>query len=1074
MKSKWLKKAMAAFLAVLMTVCALPVAAFVPETVETGEEFDGAENALPYYYVSDGNLYVQIENETQQIYPEYSFEYIYSGYEYVFAHGKNENGEIYDIVLGFMDCVDFDSKAENANLYTVTGSANETAIYNYAVNTMGLNTAAACGILANIQKESGFNPHALGDSGTSYGICQWHNSRWDRLKAYCTSNHLDSTTIEGQLRYLEYELKNFYSSVWNRLKSVKNTAEGAYDAAAYWCAVFEVPAGYGYWSNGEIHYGETSIARGNLAKSTYWNEYSSAGDSGTNASLTATNAQQQVVDYALSKVGTSFANGYCQAFVSYTYANAGVGCGQVFYCCATKAWQTCGKGYSISDIPLGATVYFSDENAGSSRVYDDVCKQYCGHVGIYVGNGYVVHGWGGKVVKTTLNYITQCGYPYRGWGWHANFALADIKDVNFDTITTNTYRLVNNGSYLTTTADNNTTVLTAKAKIGTSNQQFYISPNSRFSQSYIIKSQAYSSGRVVNVFTTGVSANGDNVTLYTSTTDASQSWRFEAKSGGYLIHPVDNTGLALTNSNGTVKVMTSSGASNQIWTLASAVDTYTVSYNANGGTGAPGNQTKTHGQSLTLSSVKPTKDGYTFQGWSTTLNGSVQYNPGSAYSGNANLTLYAVWSIKTYTISYNANGGTGAPASQTKVHGQNLTLSNMRPTKDGYTFQGWSTILYGTVAYQPGGQFDENRNLTLHAVWSQKTYTVSYDANGGTGAPASQTKVHGDALTLSTVKPTRSGYEFKGWATSSNGNVEYSAGAAYAENANVTLYAVWEHSAGNLTWKIKDGTLYISGTGAMENYTDDSPAPWKGSSFTKAVIEYGATNIGENAFAEAYYLKTITIPESVTSIGENAFYKCSSLTSMTIPSSVKSIGCKAFYNCSSLTSMTIPSSVTSIGDEAFYNCSSLTSMTIPSSVKSIGDYAFYNCSSLTAIAIPNGVEHIGIGAFKKCSSLTSVTIPRSVTSIPALPFSDCSNLTFIAVDEDNSNYSNDEQGVLFNKNKTELLQYPMGNTSTSYDIPLSVTRIHVEAFSSCSNLKNVIIPKGVTNIETCTFLIAKG
>ena len=1074
MKSKWLKKAMAAFLAVLMTVCALPVAAFVPETVETGEEFDGAENALPYYYVSDGNLYVQIENETQQIYPEYSFEYIYSGYEYVFAHGKNENGEIYDIVLGFMDCVDFDSKAENANLYTVTGSANETAIYNYAVNTMGLNTAAACGILANIQKESGFNPHALGDSGTSYGICQWHNSRWDRLKDYCTSNHLDSTTIEGQLRYLEYELKNFYSSVWNRLKSVKNTAEGAYDAAAYWCAVFEVPAGYGYWSNGEIHYGETSIARGNLAKSTYWNEYSSAGDSGTNASLTATNAQQQVVDYALSKVGTSFANGYCQAFVSYTYANAGVGCGQVFYCCATKAWQTCGKGYSISDIPLGATVYFSDENAGSSRVYDDVCKQYCGHVGIYVGNGYVVHGWGGKVVKTTLNYITQCGYPYRGWGWHANFALADIKDVNFDTITTNTYRLVNNGSYLTTTADNNTTVLTAKAKSGTSNQQFYISPNSRFSQSYIIKSQAYSSGRVVNVFTTGVSANGDNVTLYTSTTDASQSWRFEAKSGGYLIHPVDNTGLALTNSNGTVKVMTSSGASNQIWTLASAVDTYTVSYNANGGTGAPGNQTKTHGQSLTLSSVKPTKDGYTFQGWSTTLNGSVQYNPGSAYSGNANLTLYAVWSIKTYTISYNANGGTGAPASQTKVHGQNLTLSNMRPTKDGYTFQGWSTILYGTVAYQPGGQFDENRNLTLHAVWSQKTYTVSYDANGGTGAPASQTKVHGDALTLSTVKPTRSGYEFKGWATSSNGNVEYSAGAAYAENANVTLYAVWEHSAGNLTWKIKDGTLYISGTGAMENYTDDSPAPWKGSSFTKAVIEYGATNIGENAFAEAYYLKTITIPESVTSIGENAFYKCSSLTSMTIPSSVKSIGCKAFYNCSSLTSMTIPSSVTSIGDEAFYNCSSLTSMTIPSSVKSIGDYAFYNCSSLTAIAIPNGVEHIGIGAFKKCSSLTSVTIPRSVTSIPALPFSDCSNLTFIAVDEDNSNYSNDEQGVLFNKNKTELLQYPMGNTSTSYDIPLSVTRIHVEAFSSCSNLKNVIIPKGVTNIETCTFFNCKG
>ncbi len=1135
MKSRWLKKAMAAFLAVLMTVCALPVAAFVPEMVETGEEFDGAENALPYYYVSDGNLYVQIENETQQIYPEYSFEYIYSGYEYVFAHGKNENGEIYDIVLGFMDSVDFDSKAENANLYTVTGSANEAAVYNYAVNTMGLNTAAACGILANIQKESGFNPHALGDSGTSYGICQWHNSRWDRLKAYCTSNNLDSTTIEGQLRYLEYELKNFYSSVWNRLKSVKNTAEGAYDAAAYWCAVFEVPAGYGYWSNGEIHYGETSIARGNLAKSTYWNEYSSAGDSGTNASLTATNAQQQVVDYALSKVGTSFANGYCQAFVSYTYANAGVGCGQVFYCCATKAWQTCGKGYSISDIPLGATVYFSDENAGSSRVYDDVCKQYCGHVGIYVGNGYVVHGWGGKVVKTTLNYITQCGYPYRGWGWHANFALADIKDVNFDTITTNTYRLVNNGSYLTTTADNNTTVLTVKAKSGTSNQQFYISPNSRFSQSYVIKSQAYSSGRVVNVFTTGVSANGDNVSLYTSTTDASQSWRFEAKSGGYLIHPVDNTGLALTNSNGTVEVMTSSGASNQIWTLASAVDTYTVSYNANGGTGAPGNQTKTHGQSLTLSSVKPTKDGYTFQGWSTSSTGSVQYNPGSAYTGNANLTLYAVWksahthsyqrfpetmhphrvyyicscgasyyavengqyvteklstcsscypvtgvslnktsetcepetvfvltatvtpsnaanksvtwsssnnSVATVSSGYvrtvgegtavitattndgsktasctvtvttqktkiyfNPTGGTGAPEPQFKIIGTAIKLSETVPTKPNCEFLGWS--LYDKIDYQPGDNFTFDwgaEEAYLYAIWKHKdvgdivwtpgslncnnwlpgnmesygiqdsvfvgevwnsskvdpilcnnfdrfyaenyryvvveaeircdaldqndcmaiyfskgatydidettsvkyihggttggsyktfvfdmaqnpnwnglitilridpfeentgmfkiksvkltnkvNYTVSYNANGGTGAPASQTKVHGDALTLSTVKPTRSGYEFKGWATSSNGNVEYSAGAAYAENANVTLYAVWKaNSVTSVTLNktsasLKKGeTLTLTATVAPSDAANKSVTWSSGNTSVATVSTSGVvTAVGE-------------------------------------------------------------------------------------------------------------------------------------------------------------------------------------------------------------------------------------
>ena len=374
----------------------------------------------------------------------------------------------------------------------------------------------------------------------------------------------------------------------------------------------------------------------------------------------------------------------------------------------------------------------------------------------------------GVLRKTTLDEFVsgtfQGGiYPsYLGAVcFEGNFASAPVTpEITYSDISTSTYRLVNNGSYLTTVADDNATELTVKAKNGTSNQQFYVSPNSRFSQSYIIKSQAYSSGRVVNVFTTGVSANGDNVTLYTSTTDASQSWKFEAKNGGYLIHPVDNTGLALTNSNGTVKVMTSSGASNQIWTLASAVDTYTVSYNANGGTGAPGNQTKTHGQSLTLSSVKPTKDGYTFQGWSTTLNGSVQYNPGSAYTGNANLTLYAVWNPVKYPIYFNANGGTGAPDTQYQTHFEYLTLSSVVPKKAGYTFKGWSTALNGTVAYQPGGQFGENRSVTLYAVWAVIPVT-SITLNQTT---ASLKK--GETLTLTaTVAPSDAANKSVTWSS---------------------------------------------------------------------------------------------------------------------------------------------------------------------------------------------------------------------------------------------------------------------------------------------------------------------
>ncbi len=143
-----------------------------------------------------------------------------------------------------------------------TGNANQDAIYNYLAK-QGFNNAAICGILANIQHESNFNPQALGDSGTSYGICQWHNSRWDSLKSFCSNNGLDSTTIDGQMAYLMYELKEKYPSIYESMKNVPNTEQGAYDAAYIWTVKFERPAGM-----------EASGAkRGNTAVSKYWPTY---------------------------------------------------------------------------------------------------------------------------------------------------------------------------------------------------------------------------------------------------------------------------------------------------------------------------------------------------------------------------------------------------------------------------------------------------------------------------------------------------------------------------------------------------------------------------------------------------------------------------------------------------------------------------------------------------------------------------------------------------------------------------------------------------------------------------------
>ena len=168
---------------------------------------------------------------------------------------------------------------------------------------------------------------------------------------------------------------------------------------------------------------------------------------------------------------------------------------------------------------------------------------------------------------------------------------------------------------------------------------------------------------------------------------------------------------------------------------------------------------------------------------------------GSYVQGTKNSTAasVSVAAKNSYTISYNANGGTGAPAAQTKWHGTNLALSTAKPTRTGYTFAGWATSASGAVAYQPGGTYSANAAATLYAKWTANTYTVSYNANGGTGAPAAQTKTYGVNLTLSSTKPTRTNYNFLGWATSASATTaQYAAGGSYTTNNAVTLYAVWE------------------------------------------------------------------------------------------------------------------------------------------------------------------------------------------------------------------------------------------------------------------------------------------
>ena len=256
------------------------------------------------------------------------------------------------------------------------------------------------------------------------------------------------------------------------------------------------------------------------------------------------------------------------------------------------------------------------------------------------------------------------------------------------------------------------------------------------------------------------------------------------------------------------------GSGSHTWTLTvPKLASYTVSYNANGGSGAPSSQTKWYGETLTLSSTKPTRTGYTFQGWGTSASDtSVNYAAGASYTSNAAITLYAIWKAKTYTVSYNANGGTDAPASQTKTHGVAMTITTSEPVREGYSFLGWSTSSTATTAtWSAGGSYTTNASDTLYAVWVQNTFIVSYNANGGTGAPASQTKNGGVTLVLSKTKPTRTGYTFAGWGTSSTATtVSYAAGANYTTDASIKLYAIWTAHVCTITYNLNGGSGSIS------------------------------------------------------------------------------------------------------------------------------------------------------------------------------------------------------------------------------------------------------------------------
>lgn len=190
--------------------------------------------------------------------------------------------------------------------------------------------------------------------------------------------------------------------------------------------------------------------------------------------------------------------------------------------------------------------------------------------------------------------------------------------------------------------------------------------------------------------------------------------------------------------------------------------------------------------------------------------------------------------------------------------------------------------------------------------------------------------------------------------------------------------------------------------------------------------------------------------------------------------SVTGIGRSAFAMCSKLKQITIPDGVLVIKEQAFFNCSALNQINIGTGVENIKSQVFFGCRKLAEVTIPDGVTVIGDYIFNSCSALTKVNIGSGLTKIGEKAFDNCMKLTEINVDDNNTVYSS-ESGVLFSKDKTELIIYPIGKQETAYTIPEGVISISNSAFYKCPALTQVSIPNGVESIgeeafSTCSAL----
>lgn len=395
---------------------------------------------------------------------------------------------------------------------------------------------------------------------------------------------------------------------------------------------------------------------------------------------------------------------------------------------------------------------------------------------------------------------------------------------------------------------------------------------------------------------------------------------------------------------------------------------YKLSFSANGGTGEMESITKEENEKINLPAVKFSRTGFEFLNWNTVADGSgTAYADSAEFIFNADTTLHAQWKEKkaapsnpetsstpktTYTVTFDANGGSGTIANISVEEGSEITLPENIFTKSSYIFAGWATSADGDVSCSDKAKITVTGNITLYAKWTAITYTITYEPNGGTNADGNPAGYTSETETITLLAPSREYFDFGGWYTDSEfSDSSRKTEIAKGSSGNITLYVKWTVAAENAVNAINSlptGEHKIAVTGQMtKDNLNGVIAAIKGNlNGAKVYLDLGGTAIDfydwqRCKFADCENLIGIVIPaiespdknNPIILIPDLMFEGCKNLKSVIILNSSGEYKIITFKDCTSLEYVEIPTSIVCIYGDAFDGCTALGTITYKGTVE---------------------------------------------------------------------------------------------------------------------------------------------